>query len=112
MPTELFSTLLDRIKEATDQYNALTFAGMGEPLLDPEFLEKARVARSKGFRVLLLTNGSRLTLDLFRELDKIGIESVRISFYGLDAKYPHEYDEVLIKSILNAEVSGAAMQPD
>lgn len=83
MPTELFSTLLDRIKEATDQYNALTFAGMGEPLLDPEFLEKARVARSKGFRVLLLTNGSRLTLDLFRELDKIGIESVRISFYGM-----------------------------
>lgn len=83
MPTELFSMLLDRIKEATDQYEAVTFAGMGEPLLDPEFPEKACISRSKGFRVLLLTNGSRLTIDLFRQLDKIGMESIRVSFYGM-----------------------------
>jgi MoaA/NifB/PqqE/SkfB family radical SAM enzyme len=83
MSTELFSLLLDRIKEATDQYRAITFAGMGEPLLDPEFLEKARISRSQGFRVLLLTNGSRLTIDLFRQLDEIGMESIRVSFYGM-----------------------------
>jgi hypothetical protein len=90
MSTELFSTLLDRIKETTNQYEALTFAGMGEPFLDPELIEKTRIARSKGFRVLLLTNGSLLTLDNFRQLNEIGVESVRVSFYGMTPEsYAH-----------------------
>jgi MoaA/NifB/PqqE/SkfB family radical SAM enzyme len=90
MSTELFSMLLKHIKKATDQYKALTFAGMGEPLLDPEFVRKVQIARSEGFRVLLLTNGSRLSIDLFKKLDGLGVESIRISFYGMQPEtYAH-----------------------
>jgi hypothetical protein len=91
MSTEIFSMLLDRIVDATDNYEALTFAGMGEPLLDPEFVQKASVASSQGFRVLLLTNGSLLSVDLFRKLDQIGMESIRVSFYGMR---PESYSRV------------------
>lgn len=84
MSSELFTQLLDRIGAATGQYTNLTFAGMGEPLLDPDFLAKVRVARKRGYSVRLLTNGSRLTTELFKELDALGVESVRVSLYGID----------------------------
>jgi len=44
--------------------------------------DKIAYAKSKGFSVLLLTNGSLLSKQRFLELQKAGVDSVRVSVYG------------------------------
>lgn len=82
MSTGLFCELLDKILSETDQYDTVTFPGMGEPFLDPELPEKVHFVKSKGLKALLLTNGSLLSVDKFRELEEIGADSIRVSLYG------------------------------
>jgi len=92
MSFPLFKELFDRIIAETDQYDTLTFPGMGEPLLDPSLAQKIAYAKSvkKDIAVLLLTNGSLLTKETFQELEHAGLSSVRVSFYGHDAdNYSH-----------------------
>jgi len=84
MPTPFFGQLLQQIKSETDQYQLITFAGFGEPLMDPEFACKVGIAREMGFETTVLTNGYHLTPELFRQLDALGMQSVRVSFYGMD----------------------------
>lgn len=91
MPTRFFRDLLTKIKRETDQYDMVTFAGFGEPLMDPGFAEKVAIARELGFEATVLTNAYKLTPALFEELDSLGMQSVRISFYGMDEA---SYDKV------------------
>mgnify|MGYP001565404689 CR=1 FL=1 len=87
MSFALFKTLFDKIISETGQYNTLTFPGMGEPLLDETLGKKIEYARKRmpNLSVLILTNGSLLTPKRFRELEHLGVTSVRVSFYGNDA---------------------------
>ncbi|MCL4457684.1 MAG: radical SAM protein [Nitrospirae bacterium] len=82
MDFELFNFLFNKITAETDQYNTLTFPGMGEPLLDGGLSEKVAYAKKKGFTVLVLTNGSLLSVDKFKQLQDSGVDSIRISMYG------------------------------
>ncbi len=84
MPTDLFKRLIDKIMAETDQYDTLTFPGMGEPLMDPELDLKISYAKEKYPRlgVLLLTNGSLLTPKKFQRFEEIGVSSIRVSLYG------------------------------
>lgn len=84
MSLKLFRDLLDRILKETDQYDTVTFPGMGEPLLDDTLEGKIRYARKKGLNVLILSNGSLLDVEMFRRFDRLGVSSVRISLYGDD----------------------------
>ncbi len=84
MSTPFFRQLLEGIQGETDQYDLVTFAGFGEPLMDPEFVEKVRIARELGFETTVLTNAYKLTPELFSRLDDLGMQSVRVSFYGMD----------------------------
>jgi uncharacterized Fe-S cluster-containing radical SAM superfamily protein len=85
MSTERFKYYVKKILQETDQYDTLTFSGLGEPLLDREFLKKAEIAKQAGFKVLLLTNASVLTTDFFKKINDLGFESIRVSFYGMKA---------------------------
>jgi len=78
----MFKSLLDKILKETDQYKVCTFSGFGEPFLDPTFFKKIEYSRKKRLSVLMLTNASLLTLEKFKKLDKVGVTSVRVSFYG------------------------------
>ncbi|MEK7308057.1 MAG: radical SAM/SPASM domain-containing protein [Nitrospirota bacterium] len=91
MSFELFKTLFDKINKETSQYNTLTFPGMGEPLLDRTINKKIEYAKKKDFKVLILTNASLLSVDRFRELENLGLDSVRVSFYG---NTPESYKSV------------------
>lgn len=91
MSTPTFRRLLERVLDETDQYNLVTFAGFGEPLMDPDFVGKVALAHEMGFETTVLTNGYQLTPELFRQLDELEMQSVRISFYGMDAV---SYDRV------------------
>lgn len=82
MSFELFKLLFDKINLETDQYNILTFPGMGEPLLDKSIGEKVEYAKKRKFQVLLLTNASLLSVNRFKELEALGVDSIRVSFYG------------------------------
>lgn len=82
MSTELFCKILEKVLSETDQYDTVTFPGMGEPFLDPDLTEKIRYVKSRGLKALLLTNGSMLTVDKFLELQSAGADSIRVSLYG------------------------------
>lgn len=91
MSLELFKSIFDKINSETSQYNTLTFPGMGEPLLDESLDDKIIYAKKRGFSVLILTNGSLLTVDRFKRLEDIGVESIRVSIYG---DSPESYNAV------------------
>jgi MoaA/NifB/PqqE/SkfB family radical SAM enzyme len=63
----------------------LAFGGFGEPLMHPHFLEMVRLARERGFRVEVTTNGMLLDAGLARELVASGVTKVTISLDGPDA---------------------------
>ncbi len=52
---------------------------------DKDFIKKAEIAKRFGFDVLLLTNASLLSTKLFKQINEVGLESIRISFYGMNA---------------------------
>ena len=80
MSFELFKLLLDKILSETKQYDTLTFPGMGEPLLDETLNKKIEYAKQKKIKnILILTNGSLLTPEKFKEFEDLGVTSVRIS---------------------------------
>ena len=89
----LFKKLFDKILKETKQYDTLTFTSMGEPLLDKTLDKKIEYAkkRKKNLSILILTNGSLLTVQRFKRLEDLGVTSVRVSFYGAD---PVSYSKV------------------
>ena len=82
MDLELFKYIFDKINSETSQYNTLTFPGMGEPLLDESIDDKIIYAKKHNYNILMLTNGSLLTVDRFKRLEDIGMDSIRVSIYG------------------------------
>ncbi len=82
MSFELFKMLFDKINQETNQYNIITFPGMGEPLLDKTLNKKIKYAKNRNYHVLILTNASLLSVERFRELEELGVDSIRVSFYG------------------------------
>jgi wyosine [tRNA(Phe)-imidazoG37] synthetase (radical SAM superfamily) len=86
MSLEKFKYLFDKIINETSQYDTMTFSGFGEPLLDKTLNSKIKYVKSKGFKVLILSNGSLLTYKRFRELEDLGVASIRISFYGMSSQ--------------------------
>lgn len=82
MSFELFRGILDKIMEETDQYRTLSFPGLGEPLLDKTLDRKIEYAKRNKLDILILTNGSLLSVDRFKKLEDLGVTSLRISFYG------------------------------
>lgn len=58
----------------------------GDPLAHPDFLAIARAARTKGFVVKVLTNGSLVTPELARELGEIRVQDIEISLHGATAE--------------------------
>lgn len=81
MNYKTFLQVLDRIQGKG--YETLTFSGIGEPLLDTGLSGKIWAAKDRGYRTLLLTNGSWLFPNELKDLMKNGLDSVRISFYGM-----------------------------
>lgn len=91
MGIDLFKYIFDKINSETTQYNTLTFPGLGEPLLDETLDDKIIYAKKLGYTVLTLTNGSLLTVDRFKRLEEIGVDSIRVSMYGNN---PESYNAV------------------
>lgn len=81
MKFENFKIILDKIK---GRYEHITFSGMGEPMIHPEFMSFVAAAKIKGFKVLIITNGSKLTKETFLLLQQMKVETIRISWYEME----------------------------
>ena len=77
-----FKYLLDKILAERNYYKNISFAGIGEPMLNGSIYEMIKYSKEKGLRPLLVTNGEYLTPNVFEDLKKAGLYSVRISFHG------------------------------
>lgn len=82
MSYETFEFLLNKVTDEINQFDTVTFPGMGEPLLDEELDRKIMYAKGMGFTILMLTNASMLTVDRFKILQDVGVDSIRVSMYG------------------------------
>lgn len=67
-----------RIANFFDQVKVVNFSGWGDPLEHPEALEMFRIAREKGGRVHIVTEGKLLTPSLCQQIVELGIEKLTI----------------------------------
>ena len=85
MDMELFQKIADQCQEIGIDY--FTIYGFGEPLLDPQFVDKVRYAKSIGLkRVTTNTNASLLTPEKSRALIEAGLDEIYISFDAATAE--------------------------
>lgn len=100
MEFDLFRKIIDEIG---GKVPSLRLSLRGEPLLHPRVLECVRYAKQKGIReVSFLTNGSKLSSQLFVKLMDAGLDWITISIDGLGSVYesirkPLKFDDLLQK---------------
>lgn len=82
----LFCKIVDEL--AIHQVYSIRLSWRGEPTLNPHFIDCVRYAKRKGIReVDSLTNGLRLTVEMFRELVDLQMDWLTISFDGVGPTY-------------------------
>lgn len=79
-------TLAD-FEQVFDHFPALqtiALVGEGEPLLHPDFFQMAEMARDRGVRVMITSNGSHFTEDIVRRLCESAVAYVSVSIDSVD----------------------------
>jgi len=82
MSFDLFSNCIEKIISKTEQYDTLTFAGIGDPLCDDNLEDKIKAASFSFRKTLVITNALELSVERFKRLQDSGIYSIRVSFHG------------------------------
>ena len=90
MSNATFERILSGL-EAVPVKPELFFGGYGEPLSHPRILEMVALAKEKGFRVSLITNGILLTASVIRRLIELNLDMLWVS---LDGASPECYTDV------------------
>jgi len=82
LPFDVFKKILDDAL----QYGLETVSlhGSGEPTLSPDMPKYVKYIKEKGLKCISFTNGSKLTLELSKELILAGIDVLRVSCIGYD----------------------------
>ena len=83
MEDAIYEKLVD---EMAGKPCGLKFVGQGEPTLHKHFLNFVRMAKARGIVCHLTTNGSMMTEEYIRELINSGLDSVKFSFQGANAR--------------------------
>ncbi|MGV7222796.1 MAG: radical SAM protein [Nitrospinales bacterium] len=87
-PFEVFKRLCDELKELDTC--SLVFQGSGEPFLHPDLFRMIQTAKSNGFEVVLLTNGTFLNRDMCKRLLESGLDTLKVSLW---ATSPREFEQ-------------------
>jgi hypothetical protein len=88
MNTDVFKNIID-IFAANVNISLINFSGMGEPLIDPDFISKIRYASQYTEQVIFYTNGKLLTEDVIVSCRDF-IFKVFVSVHG---DTPEEYEQ-------------------
>ncbi len=89
MSEKLFVKVLEDAVEAGVEF--IWFAGWGEPLIHPKFLEFAEMVKERGLKLGVNTNGLLLDEDTARKLMSLGIDRIAVS---VDAASPEAYSGI------------------
>ena len=87
-PIDVFRRLCDELRELDTR--SLVLQGTGEPFLHPDLFRMIQTAKTKGFEVVLLTNGTLLSLDMCKQLIESGVDTLKVSLW---ATSPEEFEE-------------------
>ncbi len=96
MPDAVFARVVEGLR-ALSPPPAVFFGGFGEPLFHPKIVEMVAQAKSLGAWVELITNGTRLTAELARELIAAGLDVLWVS---IDGATPESYADVRLGAAL------------
>ncbi len=101
LSTDQVMKIMDKLDRAS--VPAIAFSG-GEPLIKNDFFEITKYAHDRGIYVAVATNGTLITKDKAKEMNKAGIEFVQIS---LDGASPDTHDSFRgINGIFNKTLKG------
>jgi len=101
MAFSLFQKIIDELTE--HNVFSIRLSWRGEPTLNSHFMDCVRYARKKGIKEIdSLTNGLRLTVEMFEELVDLRMDWLTISFDGTGETYerirkPARFDEMVEK---------------
>jgi heme b synthase len=113
LETDACFRLLDEISEVGSCIVILTG---GEPLLRPDILDVAAYGNSKGLKMVMATNGTRITESSARRMAEAGIQRISISLDGSTALFHDEFRGVpgafgsALEGIRHAQVAGIEFQ--
>jgi len=91
------------IDEIAGKVYALRLSWVGEPTLNPRFIDAIRYAKEKGIgEVSFLTNGTKLRLEYFKQIADAGADWITVSIDGMGETYnkiraPLKFEETLQK---------------
>lgn len=93
MSLELFKKITDDITKLSRPLRRLSFAGLGEPLLNRDISEMVKYAKENhgAESIEITTNGALLTRELSDKLIAAGLDMLRISIQGTTER---KYEEV------------------
>jgi MoaA/NifB/PqqE/SkfB family radical SAM enzyme len=80
-----FEALVESLSEVQGQAT-VALMGLGEPLLHPRLLDMVRLAKGRGLRVELTTNGLLLDDEMARGLRKAALDQLVVSIDGASAE--------------------------
>lgn len=88
MPIELMDRILADSKEFPNKYKVMEMFSFGESMCNPNFATMIKMAKSADVaeKINFTTNGLLITPDKADELIESGVDIIRISLQGVDAK--------------------------
>jgi wyosine [tRNA(Phe)-imidazoG37] synthetase (radical SAM superfamily) len=87
MEWDTFQTILRQMSDFPDKIKKVTFAGTGEPLLNPELADMIRAVTdsNRAEKTFVITNGSLLSPKLTDSLLASGLNELKISMQGISS---------------------------
>jgi len=84
LDVDLFSDLCDDLRELGTR--ELYFVGTGEPLIHRRIIDLVRVAKEKGFKLILYTNGLQLDETMIQQFIDLKVDVLRVSLWATSAE--------------------------
>jgi len=93
MSMETYALVIEQLKQFPKPLKLLSLTGHGEPLVNQRLPEMVKMAKAAGVaqRIEIITNASLLTREVSDALINAGLDGLRVSLQGMNAK---KYKEV------------------
>jgi len=82
----IFEKFINDAKSFSQRLKTITFAGLGEPLLNKHLFEMISLSKEVADSVSLTTNGYLINNDVARKLISSGLDILRVSLQGINAQ--------------------------
>ena len=84
----------------TLDFPKVVYAGLGEPLLHPDFLEIVKYTKELGFQVEIVTNGLLLSKKIVDKLIELKVDSLAISLHSMNKEIYNKITGLSLNNVL------------